>query len=201
VRRVDGRTIDEFMRAEIFAPLKLRDSFLKLPDAELPRTVELVAAEDFKEGQQATLAWNTSLIRQAVIPAAGLHTPARDLAKFYQAMLNGGELDGVRVWKAETVMQARTPSYPSGERERESNLPAHRSHGFDLGGYAESIWGKRTTTRTFGHNGWATNVAFADPDLDVICIILNNGMQPDVKNHWRLRAITDVVWEACGGEA
>ncbi|MEP7199206.1 MAG: serine hydrolase domain-containing protein [Chloroflexota bacterium] len=200
VRRVDGRAIDAFMRDEIFAPLQMRDSYLKLPEAELGRAVELVAPESFNDGYQATRAWNLPLMRQAVIPAAGLHSTARDLARFYQAMLNGGELDGARVCAAESITQARAPSYTAGERERESNVPAHFGHGFHLGGYAESSWGgARSTARTFGHNGWATNAGWADPDLDVLCVFLNNGMLPDEANHQRLRAVCDLVWEACAG--
>lgn len=40
---------------------------------------------------------NRPAIRQAVIPAAGISTTAGDLACFYQALLSGGESNGVRV--------------------------------------------------------------------------------------------------------
>ncbi len=38
---------------------------------------------------------NRRATRQAVIPAAGISATARDLARFYQALLRGGELDRV----------------------------------------------------------------------------------------------------------
>lgn len=199
VRRVDGRPIEEFARAEIFAPLRMHNSYLKLPEAELPRAALLFAADDYADGKQAIRAWNTPQLRLGIMPAAGLHTTARDMARFYQAMLNGGTLDGVQVCTQESITRAITPSFTPGERELETELPAHFGFGFHLGGYPESGWGgKRSTTRTFGHNGWATNMTFADLDRDVLCIFLNNGMIADLDNHARMRAISDVVLDACG---
>jgi CubicO group peptidase (beta-lactamase class C family) len=198
VRRVDGRPIDQFAREEFFVPLGMDHSYLRLPSDKLEQTAELTAPESFVEAARAISAWNLPLFRQAVIPAAGLHTTARDMARFYQMMLNGGEWDGKRVLKPESIAQARKPSYTAGERDLEWNQPAHFGHGLHLGGYDESIWGgTRSTERTFGHNGWATNVSWADLDRDVLCIILNNGMLPDVENEARLRAVCDLVMDAC----
>ena len=90
------------------------------------------------------------------------------------------------------------PSYAPGERERENNLPAHFGYGFHLGGYAQSGWGgERSTTRTFGHNGWATNMTLADLDRDLVVAFMNNGMIGDLDNHARMRAISDVILDAC----
>jgi CubicO group peptidase (beta-lactamase class C family) len=198
VRRVAGRPIEQFAREEFFVPLGMDHSYLRLPMEKLAQTAELTAPESFVDAARAIQAWNLPLLRQAVIPAAGLHTTARDMARFYQMMLNGGELDGKRVLKPETIVQARTPSYRAGERDLEWNQPAHFGHGLHLGGYDESIWGgPRSTERTFGHNGWATNATWADVDRDVLGVILNNGMQPDPENVNRLRAIADLVMDAC----
>jgi CubicO group peptidase (beta-lactamase class C family) len=159
----------------------------------------LFAADDYRDGKQAIQAWNTPMLRLGVMPAAGLHTTARDMARFYQAMLNGGTLAGERICTEESITRARTPSYIPGERELDTNLPAHFGYGFHLGGYAESGWGgTRSTPRTFGHNGWATNMTFADPDRDALCIFLNNGMLADLGNHARMREISDTVFEALG---
>jgi CubicO group peptidase (beta-lactamase class C family) len=199
VRRVDGRPIEQFAREEFFVPLGMDHSYLRLPADKLERTADLTAPESFADASRAIRAWNLPLIRQAVIPAAGLHTTARDMARFYQMMLNAGELDGKRVLKADSIERARTPSYKPGERDLEWNQPAHFGHGLHLGGHADSIWGgTRSTERTFGHDGWATNASWADLDRGVLCVILNNGMLPDAENNARLRAVCDLVLDACG---
>lgn len=198
VRRVDGRPIDQFAREEFFMPLGMTHSYLRLPAVQLEQTAELSAPATFAEASQALQVWNLPLIRQAVMPAASLHTTARDMACFYQMMLNGGELDGKRVLNPKSIAQARTPTYVAGERDLQWNLPAHFGHGLHLGGFDYSLWGgTRSSERTFGHNGWATNVSFADIDRDMVAVILNNGMQPDLENLVRLREVTELVMDAC----
>ncbi len=198
VRRVDTRPIEVFAREEFFQPLGMRDSYLKITDAELARTVELWAPESWPEGVQAAAMFNLPTVRRAVIPAAQLHTTACDVARFYQMLLNGGELDGVQVLQPESIARATTPSTRPGERERDTRLPSHRGQGLNLGGYADCAWGgERTSARTFGHNGFATNAAFADPDHALVVVILNSGMQPDPLNYSRNRELADAIWAAC----
>ncbi|MCA1552949.1 MAG: beta-lactamase family protein [Chloroflexi bacterium] len=198
VRRVDGRRIEAFVRDEFFVPLRMCNTYLKLPDSLLARTVELVAAADYEDGVKGALLFNLPPLRTAVIPAAGLHTTARDMARFYQMLLNGGELDGARVLSAESIVRARTPSNLPNEVERDSGSPSHRSYGFDLAHHGARMWGdERVSATTFGHNGWATNATWADPERGVLCIILNNGMQNDIVNFERLRALSEQVLIAC----
>ncbi|MBI4789447.1 MAG: beta-lactamase family protein [Chloroflexi bacterium] len=200
VRRVDGRPIEVFVRDEFFIPLKMCDSHLKITPAELPRTVELVASDGFEQGAHAAHFFNLPVLRYSVIPAGGLHTTARDVARFYQMLLNGGRLNGAQVLKPASIAQAVAPSFKPGDRERNSNQPSHRAHGFDLGGYADCTWGgANSSPTTFGHNGFASNAAWADPERQLVCVILNNGMQADEVNHRRLRQISQLVLDACDG--
>src|SRR5262249_17927891 len=41
-------------------------------------------------------------------PSGGLFSPAEDLSRFYRMMLNGGELDGIRILKPETARAMTT---------------------------------------------------------------------------------------------
>jgi CubicO group peptidase (beta-lactamase class C family) len=120
------------------------------------------------------------------------------MARFYQMLLNGGELDGVRVLSPESIARARTRSSLPGETERDTGFPSFRAFGFSLGGNEFSLWGgEHSTVRTFGHNGWATNAAFADPDRELVCVIFNNLMLPDDANFERLTPLCALAFEAC----
>ena len=102
VRRIDGRPFNHFLRDEITAPLGMKDAYVGLPP-------------ELEPGCRGYTPWRTATGRcpfppttsppshQAVHPAGGGITTARDLARFYAMLGNGGELDGVRILEEDTV--------------------------------------------------------------------------------------------------
>lgn len=56
------------------------------------------------------------------------------MARFYQALLNGGELAGVRLVVQATLREARRPSTSEGEEDQTLGLPIRWAEGFELGG-------------------------------------------------------------------
>jgi CubicO group peptidase (beta-lactamase class C family) len=105
VEVVSGQSLEEFFRERIFRPLRMNETgFLPAKDqsarvATLYRTVngKLVRAD--KSGP--VYAGSASYFSGG----AGLFSTADDYARFLQMLLNGGELDGVRLLKAETVKE------------------------------------------------------------------------------------------------
>jgi CubicO group peptidase (beta-lactamase class C family) len=198
VRRVDGRPVEVFAAQEFFVPLGMSDTYLKVGNAELERAVEMYAPDNFDDGVQMAAFFNLPLIRRAVIPASNIHTTARDFGRFYQMLLNGGELDRVRVLAPASIAQARMRSSRPGERERDHHKLSYRAHGFNLGGHADSSWGgEKSSPTTFGYNGNASNAAWADPERNLVCVILNNGLLPDEANDRRIGEISSLVLAAC----
>jgi CubicO group peptidase (beta-lactamase class C family) len=173
VRRVTSVPVADFLRAELLEPLGLHDIHLGLPAALLPRHVP-VAGRGPAEFVSA-LVVNRAETRQAVVPAASVSSNARDLARMYQALLNGGELDGVRVLAADTIREATRPS-SHGEIDRYLHLPVRWSQGFQLGGDRGGSprigggcqpMGQLSSQRTFGHNGSYVCIGWADPDREL----------------------------------
>jgi CubicO group peptidase (beta-lactamase class C family) len=104
VRRATGTPVDVLLRSALLEPLGLRDTHLGLPASQWHRRVPVRA-----QGAAALAGgafFNRARTRRAVVPAAGVSTTARDLARFYQALLRGGELDGARVLRPDTVAVA-----------------------------------------------------------------------------------------------
>jgi CubicO group peptidase (beta-lactamase class C family) len=144
---------------------------------------------------------NRRTTREAVIPAAGVSTTARDVARFYQALLNGGELEGTRVLEAAAIEEARRPS-SHGELDRFLGLPIRWSQGFQLGGPAKGRtptdpMGRLSSSQTFGHNGSNCCIAWADPVRGLVFAYLTDRLTTGHEGATNLGAVADAVITAC----
>ena len=104
VEKVPGQKLEDYFRAHIFAPLQMSDTSYNVPQEKGSR---LVAAQ-----QRAGERMDGAIVLQTPQPAltiaepiggGGLASTASDYGRFMLMLLNGGELDGARVLKAETV--------------------------------------------------------------------------------------------------
>lgn len=110
---ISGQTLDEFFRDEIFEPLGMADTFFYLPDAKAERLVTLYADPNESGISTATADDVDILLDNPNYPVegaktffsggAGLSSTAVDYARFLQMVLNGGDLDGVRVISRKSV--------------------------------------------------------------------------------------------------
>lgn len=167
VRKITGVGLDEFCRREIFSPLGMeKTDYLPKNPAEIAPT------ERQADGQvlRGVVHDPTSRKMGGVAGHAGLFLPAGDLAKFARMMLNGGELDGVRVFKPETVKQMTAVQTPEWLPRRgfgwdiDSPYSGLRGNGFPIGGY--------------GHNGWTGTSLWIDPFSETFVIFLSNRNHP-----------------------
>jgi methyl acetate hydrolase len=104
VEVVSGQKLEDYFRQRIFAPLKMVDTSYNVPAEKASR---LVAAQQ-RAGERmdgAIVLQNPqpALTIPAPIGGGGLASTADDYGRFVRMILNGGELDGQRVLKAETV--------------------------------------------------------------------------------------------------
>jgi CubicO group peptidase (beta-lactamase class C family) len=199
VRRVSGVGVADFLAAEFLGPLGLADIHLGLPGDLWSRHVPIRGRG--LAGQVSQVFVNRRVTRQAVIPAAGISATARDLARFYQALLRGGELDGVRVLQAATIEQARQPS-SDGERDRFLNLAIRWSQGFQLGGpsqepAAHRPMGQLSSPQTFGHNGSNCCIAWADPARQLVFVYLTDRLTASHEGARHQASVADAIIAAC----
>jgi len=116
----------------------------------------------------------------AIIPSANVISTARDTAAFYQCLLNGGELDGVRVFEPRTVHHA-IDEQTGLEIDLTLMLPIAYSLGFMLGSRYLSLYGWNHP-QAFGHLGLTNIFSWADPERDLVVAILATG-KPVISLH------------------
>ncbi|GAA4450056.1 serine hydrolase domain-containing protein [Phytohabitans houttuyneae] len=195
--RVGGAPVEVLLRRELLDPLRLTDTHLGLPDRLWPRRVPV---RGMGAARVSAAYVNRRATRRAVVPAAGVSATARDVARFYRMLLDGGTLDGVRVLAPETIQTARRPS-SEGEVDRFLRLAMRWSEGFQLGGPADDPassrpMGRLSSPLTFGHNGSNCCLAWADPTRRLVLVYLTNLLLPGHDGARHQAAVSDAVLSA-----
>ena len=108
-----GKPFDEALKELIFEPLGMKDTDFWVPPAKADRlTVLYVPGREGKLEPQAQ-AQSDYLNKPAFFSGGGgLASTAMDYMRFAQMLANGGELDGVRILKPETVELMHTNHLP-----------------------------------------------------------------------------------------
>jgi CubicO group peptidase (beta-lactamase class C family) len=103
LERAAGKPLHLLLDEMIFKPLKMKDTSFQVTPEQMPRL-----ADAYDTDPQKTSLWKW--VRVEADPAkryrlggAGTVTTAADYLRFAQMMLNGGELDGVRLLSRKTV--------------------------------------------------------------------------------------------------
>ena len=109
VEKLSGQSLDAFFKSRIFDPLKMDDTGFHVDSAKLSR---VSAVHTY--GEDGLIAPAGEVRAAPTSPPAflsgsgGLLSTAEDYWRFAQMLANGGELDGARILKAETVELMRT---------------------------------------------------------------------------------------------
>jgi uncharacterized protein YbbC (DUF1343 family) len=169
VHRVSGRMLSEFARQEIYIPLGMKDSLFNPPASLLPR----IAPTEVEHGRpvRGVVHDPQSRAMDGVAGHAGLFTTAADLARYAQMLLNGGELNGVRVFSPLTVRKFTTPESPADQ-------PILRGFGWDIDSPYSSNRGELFPIGSYGHTGFTGTSLWIDPGTKTYVILLTNSVHP-----------------------
>lgn len=183
VERVSGQRLRDFEKEEMFEPLGMRHSALGMGDWKLEETVWVETSPNSNQADLDRFGPNSPYWRDMGHPWGGMHSSALDLAVLLQTMLNGGEYGGNRVFSRAAV-DAMTS-------DQNGSLEAPWGLGWAL--RDSPVWnffGELVSAKTFGHTGATGTVAWADPERDLLCVILTNRM---VENGRLLRRVSNAV--------
>jgi CubicO group peptidase (beta-lactamase class C family) len=107
VEKLSGQPLDVYLDEHIFKPLGMIDTGFWTPPEKASR---VVAIHTYKDGKIVVQGENrvTTTKPSFLSGSGGLSSTAEDYWRFAQAIANGGQLDGKRILKADTVRLMRT---------------------------------------------------------------------------------------------
>jgi CubicO group peptidase (beta-lactamase class C family) len=155
-----GMTLSEFFEQRIFKPLGMNDTGFWVPAGKLGR---LADGQPEPPNNQKPSMIDVTQPPKFEAGGQGLVSTASDYARFLQMLLNGGELDGVRLLGRKTV-EYMTANHlePSVKTEGAAYLPGP-GHGFGLGFGVRLTTGVSPMPGSVGDYAWGGLYFWVDP--------------------------------------
>ena len=190
LEEASGQRLDAFFHDNIFAPLGMDDTAFYLKDGALGRFGASYAPREVDGKMQLVAIDKAATSEKTVGPqvefaaggdAGGVLSTAGDYARFGQMLLNGGELDGVRVLGRKTV------DLMIGNHTGDMVIPM-TGPGFHWGLGVAMYHGRDRfplirSVGTYGWGGAAGTTYFADPKEELlgVCLtqVMAHGMMPN----------------------
>jgi CubicO group peptidase (beta-lactamase class C family) len=112
VEVVSGMPFEEFLQTRIFGPLGMVDTAFSVPSEKVDRFAALYRPTK-ENGLERTRRPALEVDEYTFFPSGGggLVSTAADYMRFSQMLLNGGELEGVRILGKKTVELMRYPHH------------------------------------------------------------------------------------------
>jgi CubicO group peptidase (beta-lactamase class C family) len=173
VEVVSGQKVEKFFQRRIFNPLGMKDTTFWPTPGQAKRL-----AKTYKPGKDGKTLEETDIFfvkgglsdrKRTPQPAGGLFSTAGDMARFYQMMLNGGELGGKRILSKQSVAlmtRTQTDDIKTGFTDGMS-----WGFGFQVVKQPQGVTAM-LSPGTFGHGGAYATQSWADPKKDLIYILM-----------------------------
>ena len=164
VEKFSGQTFAEFLRTRVFEPLGMKDTAFYVPKEKLSRFAQVHI------GAGSSLAVDKNRPDPTVVPlgpsgGGGLFSTAMDYARFCEMLLQGGQLNGVRLLAPRTVEMMRTNHV---NPEALKTMPAGTGWGMDFQVVTDAAAaGEPVPTGTFSWFGIAGTWFWIDPVKDL----------------------------------
>jgi CubicO group peptidase (beta-lactamase class C family) len=181
-----GQSLEGFLAQRIFGPLGMVDTAFHVPEEKRGRLATLYRDDrDASRRLQPTFVAGLnekpvpSTVPQFCMPGGGLYSTAQDYYRFLQMIQNGGELDGKRLLKTETVALMQTNQVRSNVGWLRFGQESRDGFGFGYGFNVvcqPSQWDSDARTGESGWGGAASCHYWMHPDHRLIVITLEQTM-------------------------
>lgn len=172
VERVSGEPLSSYDVRHVFVPLGMRETRYLPPSSWLARTAP-TEIDPWRNRQLRGEVHDENAAKLGGVSGhAGLFSTAHDLSRFARMYLNGGALDGVRVFDSSAVTlftRAQNPSL------------SHRALGWETPNTRNSA-GVQLSGAAFGHTGFTGTSIWMDPAKNLFVLLLTNRVNPTRQN-------------------
>jgi uncharacterized protein YbbC (DUF1343 family)/CubicO group peptidase (beta-lactamase class C family) len=172
VHRLSGQMLSDYARQHIFLPLGMQETMFLPPASLAPRIAPTERVEKTGPPLRGVVHDPSTRAMGGVAGHAGMFSTAADLARFAQMMLNGGELDGVRLFSPLTVEKFTEPESPPDQ-------PILRGLGWDIDSPYSGNRGELFPIGSYGHTGFTGTSIWIDPSTKSYVILLANSVHPE----------------------
>ncbi len=207
VQRIDKRPYRDYVCEEIFAPLRMMDSWVGMHETvHRDYGSRIAGLYDTAGGAQRLTDWHREPYCTMVWPAGGGRGPMGELGALYEMLLHGGALNGARILDERTVVEFT-------RRHRVGAFDTTFQHTMDwgLGFILDSKrygmqtvpygYGRHCSEETFGHGGRQSVGAFADPKYELVVAVAFNGTPGEPRHNKRIRDFATAVYVDLGLDA
>jgi uncharacterized protein YbbC (DUF1343 family)/CubicO group peptidase (beta-lactamase class C family) len=166
VEQVSGETLDDYAGRHIFVPLKMIHTRFLPPVAWRSK----IAPTQYDENEhmlRGVVHDPTARKMGGVAGHAGVFSTGDDLAKFAQALLNGGS----EILSPLSVEKMTSPEQPP-------SAPVLRGFGWDIDSRYSSNRGDYLPVGGYGHTGFTGTSMWIDPTTHSFIILLTNAVHP-----------------------
>jgi CubicO group peptidase (beta-lactamase class C family) len=180
VERLSGKPFDQFLKDEFYYPLGA-NTLLFNPRNSFPLS-RIVPTEKDDFFRMETLHGRVhdegAAMMLGISGNAGLFSNARDLAKVYEMLLNGGIYEKTTYLSPQTIMEFTECQF--------CELGNRRGLGFDKPlidySFSASSVAQRASLDSYGHTGYTGNLVWADPATGLLFVFLSNRVHPTRNN-------------------
>ncbi|UJH91594.1 beta-lactamase family protein [Antarcticibacterium sp. 1MA-6-2] len=188
IEKVSGKSFDVFLKERIFEPLGMNDTYFYLPENKKDRMVQVQQKTNNGWTKYTSTNYDPDYpvkgAKKFFSGGAGLSGTAVDYAKFLQMYLNGGELNGTRILSRTTIKSIM------GDQTGDLWGGGNKHYGLAFGVLTEKgeAAGGEGSTGTFDWGGYFNTQYFADPEEEVIGILLKQTRgQDNDETGWKFR--------------
>ena len=206
VSAATGRNIREILATEILDPLGFRwtnygvaqaDVHLVAPSHVTGKPLPAPIAAGLKMALGGSMTQiipfsNTPMFLTSVVPSSSTVSTADELSRFAEILCRGGELDGVRVLRQETLRAATRECRRLRPDVATGLTPIRWGTGFMLGSRRFGPFGKDAAA-AFGHTGLTNIAIWADPSRRLSVGLVSSGKPGSHPEAGRYTALLDRI--------
>lgn len=196
VEAVTGMPLAEYLDEKLFRPLQMRDTVFTVPAGQVARYAKALALDPLTQ-QPQTLRDGTTPHKFDCGGGCAVSTAA-DYLRFAQMLLNGGELDGVRVLSRKSVEYMTSDHLgPEVDLSKLNDYPNIRGYGFGLGVAVRRSAGRGGMPSSAGEFHWAGSTGtyfWVDPAEELVTVFMAHA--PGAIRYYHRQLLHSLVLQA-----